>query len=279
LTVCCDIYGQEFSENYLNEDFMLYQGSLFKVKPTLDKIPNSKLYGYFEYAKDKYNSNVLYPEKLYSSYTMTDSLMDRVFRVKWIVGEDYKDFVKKSYGDEPIFLLEDIDDGTIIYYRYRTKSEYDFPFLVANLNINDDYYCNKVEDRVDEFTGERTMNSPIIIESRISPLIVYKNYTDKGTVYYLSLNTVGSTLNVAKRGVTILYEDGSKLEKPGSEIDTDATDHGYRYSAYIMMTERELSKFAKVGVDKFRLFIYDENVDDNLTNSFKKYVECLIKAD
>ena len=164
----------------------------------------------------------------------------------------------------------------MLFFKYNIKYHTAFPFL-CNLNApeltNSDIYKKKLSITNDEFTGEITTNNPYDTKGAV----IYK-YSKKvnGKMtdnFYLSLDACGSTLNVAEKGVIILFDDGSKFEKPNAEIDVDYKGEycTYKYSCFIPLTKTELLTFSKKKIKKYRLYIYDEELSPEISEDFKQY--------
>ena len=129
-------------------------------------------------------------------------------------------------------------------------------------------YAKDIKISVDKFDGTTTWNSPYaskiygqITSERVS---FTKIKEDEGIATYLSLEASGSTLNISKKGVIILFTDGEKIEFPNAKIETEAGGSGsggrWGYSAFVRISDEELDKFITKDIDAFRLYIYDSNV-------------------
>ena len=121
---------------------------------------------------------------------------------------------------------------------------------------------NTIDREKDDFTNEITirteLSSPISLTK-----VINKNKTD----YYLSLRTEGSTVNYNIKGVYLLFKDGKKWIKTNEDIDLRYSD-GFVYSAFIKLTPIELKLFQTKVVDKFKLYIYEQNVGLNDSDKF-----------
>ena len=107
---------------------------------------------------------------------------------------------------------------------------------------------------------------------------------------YLRLYANGQTLNVDEKGVILLFDDGSKLEWPTEKLEVEYKDFGYgntawRYSAFILLNDEEISMLSSKTINSYRLYIYDIDVSStkkknvrNKTN-FMNQVSCLITLD
>jgi hypothetical protein len=137
--------------------------------------------------------------------------------------------------------------------------------------------CFLIDKKVDEFTGEIKFTTPVQGRYGIAPMIIQK-YVNRGKVtYYLSLTTYGGGVNVNKKGVTVLFTDGTKWIR-NSDIDVDVSDGKSRYSAFITLTPTDVTMFGLKKVKAFRLYIYDEAMFSDDAEQFMTYVKCVKKA-
>lgn len=142
------------------------------------------------------------------------------------------------------------------------------------LNTNDP--CSKIEREIDDFTDEVSLNTPRVVNRGSSSIILYKIVKNSKVVYYMGLSAYGLTVNIGISGVIILFEDGTKMNKPSEEIDVDTSDSGFEYSAFITLTEAEVQMLSAKKIKKYRLYIYDGEVNSEDANQFAEYVKCII---
>jgi hypothetical protein len=143
------------------------------------------------------------------------------------------------------------------------------------LELENSGLCNQIDRTVDEFTNEVQISTPYSLNSG-DDVMLLKYIKNGKTIYYLSLETNGSTLNYATKGVSIIFEDGTKFSKPTAAIDVDVADYGYKYSAFITLTLLEAQIFTKKRIKKFRLYIYDGVVSSQAAEKFTIYSKCVI---
>lgn len=233
-------YGQEveFNKNYLGRDFDLYKGVYLKVD-TNANMPYGKW-------SDSTSAN---------RYNITiDSLKNKIF------------FVNDVLKFKRLLVIKDTNTSEIYYFNYDVTYERNFPFLTSKIPFD---ACSKIEREVDEFTNEVQLYSPY------STTLSINKYIKGGkSYYYLSLYAKGSTVNVNIKGVTILFEDGSKMLKPNEKIDVDVSG-GFRYSAFIPLTQLDLQKLGTTKITKFRLYIYDKDIPSIEGEKFTQYVNCI----
>ena len=103
------------------------------------------------------------------------------------------------------------------------------------------------------------MDGTVSISSNIPmSLLGVRKYVENGqTRTYLTLKSVGYTLNFGEKGVIVLLEDGSKIERPSASIDCDSATSGWMYSAWITLSDDEIEKLKTTKIAQWRLYIYD----------------------
>ncbi|SHE42611.1 hypothetical protein [Pedobacter caeni] len=270
--------AQKFTNNYLADDFKFYKGALLKLNPEATYGFNHSFYEKMEYVRQSYDGRMIYPQREHHLGTQRDSLLNRVFSVQNIVNRSGGDYNDEIYLEDPILVLQDTLSKQLIYYVYNAKYEHAFPFLTSPIKYNERELCSRIERYVDDFTGKITINSPMFSGTRMNKMGIDKVVKKGKVAHYLSLNTNAGTLNVRKRGAYIIFTDGTKWSRPTEEIDVDADKDGYRYSAFITLTASDLLTFSTKEIKKFRLFIYDENVNPAVGVKFRTYVKCVRKA-
>ena len=269
---------KNFKRIFLEDRVLEYKGTLLKIDTTNTGGFGFCFYNDLKYLQDDSNRNILYPD---NSLFKTDmnKLKNRTFLVQRVIdasGNEITADKKILYTDKVILDLIDTLNKEVLFFKYNIKYHTAFPFL-CNLNApeltNSDIYKKKLSITNDEFTGEITTNNPYDTKGAV----IYK-YSKKvnGKMtdnFYLSLDACGSTLNVAEKGVIILFDDGSKFEKPNAEIDVDYKGEycTYKYSCIIPLTKTELLTFSKKKIKKYRLYIYDEELSPEISEDFKQY--------
>lgn len=273
--------AQTFKFSFLGDDFLLYKGSLLKVKnDALSTGFTHTFYNSLERCQAMFDNNVIYPDSKYTFKTVKDSLINRIFKVDNIIDKQGNELNAESKllgGNKPIFVLKDTANNQIIYFKYDKDYDFNFPFESSGIVYSKDLLCSGLERKVDDFTDKITISSPLLSGNRVSPMIIYKTISKGVSLYYLSLNTSGSTVNVNKTGVNVLFDDGTKWNRQ-SKVDVEATSDGFEYSSFIKLTQNDLIVFSKKRIKKFRLYIYDEDVNYGEAEKFKSYVDCIRTA-
>lgn len=134
---------------------------------------------------------------------------------------------------------------------------------------------NKLEAKKDKFTGEKTINTPLMHTLAMSKVV-------KDSVnYFLSLTARGETLNYNTKGAYVLFEDGSKFIKEDAMLKVRINPYGagYLYDAFIPVTNREIELFSTKTITDIKLYIYDHGYKKSIADEFKCTVIALLKAD
>ena len=276
-SICNSFYSQTYNEYYFGEDVYLYKNALIKLNSEKAISLNYMFYGALKDCQELFNNNVLYPDKQYAFSTDKEKLTNKIFSVEQILNKEGKEFVgKASKYNAPILLLKDTTSKELIYFKYDTKNttiNFYFPFLTS-VNINKDYFCNKLESKKDDFTGETKIQNPISLTTKE---YIYKNINQSDTSYYLSFETTGVGEPIVDgKGVIILFENGSKLEKPNEVIDVKVGQKDYVYSCFIRLTKQDLELLRKNNISKYRLYIFDAKLSQYESIRLQNYIDCII---
>ena len=291
-TIFFNANSQTFKHNFLGSDFMLYKGTLLKLKDDKILLLSFAFYSDLKYCQSDLNT-VIYPDtagitfhssstEKYKFITVKDSLANRIFIVQDIVdksGGSCNTNTTFSFPDKPIFILKDTATQQLIYYKYDKEYENNFPFNTSPIDFStlEKTFCSKIFRKVDDFTEDVKLSSPMYTAYKIASMIIYKDISKTKTSYYLRLNTKGSTVTVNGTGATILFTDGTKWSKP-DKIDVKAGSNGFDYSAFITLTQADLVTLTTKAIKKYRLYIYDEEVNQSDADKFKIYVKCIREA-
>ena len=121
----------------------------------------------------------------------------------------------------------------------------------------------EITEETDKFDGSTTWRSPFfgkgLAATTAKRVVFIKIKSDGKITTYLRLKTYGSTLNIGEKGFILLFQDGTKLEKPNAKVDAES-DSGtayWEYSTFTPISDEELEMFATKKVDSFRLYIYE----------------------
>lgn len=134
---------------------------------------------------------------------------------------------------------------------------------------------DKLIRNVDEFTDEVSIETPHYIKPNITKVILKNGKTE----YYLYLSLHDSYCTVSGSGLTILFTDGTKFNKPNVSVDCDYYGGDeYTYSSFVKLMQNEVITFSQKQIKKYKLYIFDENMPEHNAIDFMGMVECLIKS-
>ena len=225
---------------------------------------------YSELPKINFEEPVYKPEKIFTYKTDIVFLKGREFTVL-----DVLPFTtSRITGDKSVFKLKDIYNNEIIYYVYNHQNEYEFPFKVSSSKSIDSFFSKYITRKDDEFTGDISLFSPLTKDISIYKSIKAGNTNPE---YFLNLKTIGLTLNYDGKGVIILFKDGTKWSKGDEKIKVNIINgEGWGYSAFIKLTKDDLILFASKEINKFKLYIYENNSPQD-TDKFVYYTQAIMK--
>lgn len=211
---------------------------------------------------------------------------------------DYKKLVGKTFTITNVYSVPELYKGSristnyvlelsnkevgVIYYDYNAYDESEFDFeVIGGLNPPADFYCEKIEIKKDKFTGETKLYTPLV-KGSISYVPCYFYFIkvirgDKATIY-MNIEQYARTVSVNKKGVYLLFDDGSKLSKDSEALDVKVDDSGnyYKYRAFFPLSESDISILTKKLITDDRLYIYDGTVSKDKAKEIQEYLKCLI---
>jgi hypothetical protein len=266
-----------FEYNFLGREYLHYKGVQFKLNVNEYFGLEYSFYSDIKECQLSYNKNVKYQDPNMVGATLKDSLVNKVYLVEKIIdynGNELSDKTVNYSSTNPILVLKDLHNGEIIFYKYNKDISIEFPFLTSKIIYPNNFFCSKIEKEIDEFTNEIKFSTPTLSDGEISPVSILKIISKGKTIYYLSLRTQGSTININKTGVIILFQDGTKWSKD-AKIEADAGRNGFDYSAFITLNPNDLAIFSSKKIKKFRLYIYDQEISPRNADLFKYYVDCI----
>lgn len=206
----------------------------------------------------------------YNPVSDYSKLVGMEFKVTGVYEETAKyDFDK---GRHYVFALKNDALGTI-YYEYDTRYKHDLELTaVGGLKFPEGYWCDKFTVNKDKFEDKTSYYSP-----QESGFTVIKIVSNGITKYYLSVEEGGSTANVDGKGLYLLFDDGSKINKENTKIDVKVGNKGgFIYSAFIELTNEDLEILKTKKLTDNRLYIYDGTVNSESANLIQEYVKCIM---
>lgn len=268
--------AQDFSFNFLGQDFSKYRFSLLKVRDDHAGL-EYMFYDSLKHCQALVSNRVSFPvkDKRYSSNV--DSLRGKVFRVERILGRDGREPMVSGLLDHPIFVLKDMTTNDTLYFKYDPHFSYKFPFEVSGVANEEDEHCHCIEKKELGFLGVTYLHTPSRGSVEQNPASVHKTVQDGKAAYSLNLRGYGTRPHSRVRGVTIIFKDGSRIIRNNAEVTAQTTEKGYEYSASIKLTPDELEKLRTVPIAKHRLYIYDTDLGTDYANKLKLLSRCISK--
>lgn len=263
--------GIIFSQNFPAQSVNLLLNKIVKPKDlekTMQQYAYKNFYSKFDTISKKLerykNESHIFQKGIFQSDY--DKLVGKEFKVIKIYEEKTSTESDKKY----VLKLQNNDIGDV-YYDYDSKYDFDFELdVVGGLQLPDGFYCNDIKITTDKFNGEVTSSSEY--SDGISFIKVTKNKISK---IYMAINETGETLNVGKKGLVLLLENGKKIERPNTKIDVEAGAKNFVYSAFIELSKEEIALIIKNKITDDRLYIYDGTVENGIKLS--EYLKCLTK--
>ena len=113
---------------------------------------------------------------------------------------------------------------------------------------------SQIEKEYDEFDEKTSWQSPIL-----KNVVFYKTkYKDGSIARYLRVMASGSTLNVGEKGLTVIFEDGTRFERPDAKVDADpGYGSGWSYRIFERVSDEDLNLFATKKIKAYKLYIYE----------------------
>ena len=134
--------------------------------------------------------------------------------------------------------------------------------------------CNQITSDKDDFTNEVTSRTSFINTVQITK----RKSGSNNPQYSLSLSTVGLTVVVDGYGAIILFEDGEKLSK-SAKIEVDAIESGFKYTAFIPLTNADIKLLKSKKISKYKLYIFEQTLSEVKANIFIEDVNCIINSE
>lgn len=259
--------AQSFKPVYMGNDFNFYKGSKLRLDSNCLSL-SYLFYDKLEKINGLFPNDVYSPDETYNFSTKKESLLGKVFSVDSII-ED------KSLR-RCIFQLVEVTTSETIYLIYdikRCSGRQGFPFL-TNKEFKKEDFCSNIKTKKDDFEEQVNIDAPWEKDG-LASFNLSKVISGNTKSYYLFVTTTGSTPNVGIKGVILLLDDKSKINKPEVEIDIEVDGSSYKYSAFIPLTEQEMNILKTKSIDKYRLYIYDQDLSYGASEKLKMYVQCI----
>lgn len=263
-----------FGQNFPGERADLLLGKTVKteeLRVTLQRYAYKNFYIKFDTVSKKLNKSKDYDRIFPKGGDRSD--------YNKLVGKEFK-VVKiheqiQPYSDKNRYYVLELksDELGTVYYDYDSKYEHNFELeVVGGVEMPEGFYCKDITTKTDKFNGEVRSSSEI--SEGIKFLKVDRK--DGTSTVYMRITEPGKTLNVGIKGVTLLLENGNRIEKPNAEIEVQSvTGANYAYTAFFELTKQDIKLLIENPITDNRLYIYDGTVENGV--KFSEYLKCLTK--
>lgn len=269
-----------FSQDFVGKDAYLFKGAT--VKPVeassegLKEYMYKNFYLHFDTVTKLLTKDYIGKKKLpFKPFQTGEYASTSVSQYDKLLGQEYKVigvYNEANEYDKDKFVLALNNAAGTIYYEYDPRYKHDLELaVIGGLNFPAGYFCTKLTTTVDKFTKKTSIYSP-----EEGGVTFIKNIEGTDTTVYLSVSNYGTTVVVDGKGLIVLFEDGTKFEKPNVGIDVKVADKGgFNYRAFLKITKEELALFASKKVTDTRLYIYDRTLQPDATKLILQYAKCM----
>lgn len=150
-------------------------------------------------------------------------------------------------------------------------------FVIPFLSISSAWSqecLNYISEDIDKYNGKirytlRIDDCPITYVKTIS--------TTKDTTYFVRLKSFSPTFEVSKKGVQIVLEDGTKINKPEIKVDCKSGEGAnFEYTSMVILDKNDIKLLSKSRMLGFRLYIFDGVYDTVISKKMLEFFNCLI---
>jgi hypothetical protein len=179
---------------------------------------------------------------------------------------------KYNLGKDLVLVLENEKTGKV-YYAYDPKHADLFLLdVVGGLTPPEGFLCKRLESEKDKFSSKTTTRTPTQYEYSISKI----EENGENTIY-LRLQSYGTTLNINKKGLKILFSDGTVIEKPDVDVKYKSASgtKGWTYSCFIKLEEEDIKTLTTKTITDYSLYIYEREMKSANALELREYLKCM----
>jgi hypothetical protein len=239
----------------------LLVGKEVVVKPLSSKSIHR---GYTDFYSDKkmYDKYKL----LKGQYVYTDStaLTGRHFFVTGLdsVKSDFPTYPGKAEYDYRLDLKS--PEGEVVYYEYETSGI--FPFkVIGGLDLPADFYCDFIEkDKEGNLTTNDEIYNINVVKIKTANITKYK------LTYDFGLDGADPGM-----GMTILFENGKKIDRPKTFVKIHGRTVTPRLNGSFELTATEIALLKESNIVSVKLNKYNDKVHKENAETFREAFKCL----
>lgn len=149
--------------------------------------------------------------------------------------------------------------------------------------------CSKVKGKLDKFRNETLYSTQINYSGLVCSgywygmngykFVKLRDSSITDTSYYIRFYKKESSGHYGVKGITVLFEDGTKIQDLTSEVDTDVTSCGTEvmvdHSTNIRIDKEMLNKFMSVKVTEFQVGLCEATIKPQKALEFCTQMKCL----
>lgn len=194
--------------------------------------------------------------------------------IEFVVVKTLNNPNKYNSGKSLVVVIESEKTG-VVYYAYNPKYAELFELnVVGGFTFPEGFLCKQLEIEKDKYSSKITTRTPTQYEYSI--VKIEENDTSS---IYLKLQAYGRTLNINKKGLKILFDDGSVLIKPEAKIGykNEKGTKGWTYRCFIRLNENDIETLTSNKITDYSLYIYERKMKDSNAIDLKEYLKCMTK--
>ena len=277
-----EVISQEYERMFYGDEMEQYIDSRIVVNDRAIKGFYATFYSDLKTLGSGHEDLIAYPRLSDKFMTEKDSLKKSSLKIVNVIGEDGTPIMDGDFINmisNPLLVIEEENTGNIIYFKYDSKDESKFPFLLALEEVKQGNLCNYIDKNVDAYSGKIEYSSPQQLKGMNEPPIrLFKNFTKSNSYYVSEFMLESSSLLVGKKGLTVLFTDGTVWEKPSVSISVNVTNSGYTYAASIILSDSEMEDFNLKTIKSYKLYILDVPLGAFEASKLKSYSACLLNV-
>lgn len=156
---------------------------------------------------------------------------------------------------------------------------YTLLLLIPVLSYGQSSKCESINTKVDKFTKEYRLSTR---HGNTAILFAFVDSTLKST-YHLRL-TAPAAVNANQKGVSVLFDDGSKMEWPDEKVEIfvnesrEPFDSFTQAKCFVPLTLAQMSKLGKQAITDYRLYVYDWSMSTENATSLLQDTRCVVNG-
>lgn len=139
--------------------------------------------------------------------------------------------------------------------------------------------CKGIKVEKDEFTDQVTISTPITKSTAYLPISFTRMPSKEGDILFAMFITKAYSFDVGKKGLYVIFEDGSKWIREDVEVRYKRSNNGYHVMATLALGEIEIIELQGKKVKKFKLYIHEKDVSPKDAEEFRNNVSCVMKTE